>query len=322
MQLPGRTYSSSTGNYRYGFNGQEKDNEIKGEGNTYTAQFWEYASRSGRRWNLDPVTKPWQSGYSVMSDNPIWKIDPNGDDDYFNADGTFSHRTKTGTAIKLITKDGTKLLSQIQPNNTFNRHALTNIVAHYSPYAGIPGGTIVGISPSTSNVNDATTNETTNKPSLAYTNTSGIFVSAKNGINPRLDNYNNLISTLFHENKHRENGDPEKEKSTFSDHTNVYEKQIGDNKTFSATDKPYKVATAVNYASYLLGALNTNEIDDDDFDAKISAINTKFKPFGITIDAQRELGSGVLKPIKVWVKGDDGKYKVTDKPINAQVTPN
>jgi RHS repeat-associated protein len=79
MQLPGRTYSSSTGNYRYGFNGQEKDNEIKGEGNTYTAQFWEYDARSVRRWNLDPKPTVGISPYSAFSGNPIRYSDPLGD---------------------------------------------------------------------------------------------------------------------------------------------------------------------------------------------------------------------------------------------------
>jgi hypothetical protein len=53
MEMPGRSYTASTA-YRYGFNGQEKSIEINSDGNSYTAQFWEYDSRSGRRWNLDP----------------------------------------------------------------------------------------------------------------------------------------------------------------------------------------------------------------------------------------------------------------------------
>jgi hypothetical protein len=51
--------------YRFGFNGMEKDPEITGqEGSHYTAAFWEYDTRIGRRWNVDPVTYPWQSSYS------------------------------------------------------------------------------------------------------------------------------------------------------------------------------------------------------------------------------------------------------------------
>ncbi|MFO0322304.1 MAG: hypothetical protein ACK504_07750, partial [Bacteroidota bacterium] len=57
------TEKSCTGAYRYGFNGQEKDDEIAGNGNINTAEFWQYDTRLGRRWNIDPVVKPSRSGY-------------------------------------------------------------------------------------------------------------------------------------------------------------------------------------------------------------------------------------------------------------------
>jgi len=78
MLQPGRNFSSSE--YRYGFNSQEKVDEISGSGNHTTAEFWEYDTRLVRRWNIDPVVKPWESGYAVMGNNPIWNKDPNGDD--------------------------------------------------------------------------------------------------------------------------------------------------------------------------------------------------------------------------------------------------
>ena len=54
----GRLTGDVGGNaYRYGFNGQEKSDEIKGEGSSYTAEFWEYDPRIGRRWNIDPEEK-------------------------------------------------------------------------------------------------------------------------------------------------------------------------------------------------------------------------------------------------------------------------
>ena len=71
--------------YLYGFNGQEKVNEIAGVGNHTTAQFWEYDTRLGRRWNIDPVVKPWRSSYDALDNNPIWKVDPKGDDEYYNS---------------------------------------------------------------------------------------------------------------------------------------------------------------------------------------------------------------------------------------------
>ncbi|WPQ66298.1 hypothetical protein SIO70_15665 [Chitinophaga sancti] len=54
----GISYGIAAKGYRYGFNGPEKDDDIKGEGNSYTAQFWEYDPRVARRWNLDPVVDP------------------------------------------------------------------------------------------------------------------------------------------------------------------------------------------------------------------------------------------------------------------------
>jgi len=79
-QMPGRNFSSNS--YRYGFNGMEKDDEIKGiSGSSYTAEFWQYDPRLGRRWEIDPLTGgfPGLSPYSVFSNNPISISDPAGD---------------------------------------------------------------------------------------------------------------------------------------------------------------------------------------------------------------------------------------------------
>jgi len=75
--MPNRKNGSALG-YRYGFGGQEKDDEISGNNNSYTAAFWEYDPRLGRRWNIDPVVKPWESSYATFSNNPIFYNDPDG----------------------------------------------------------------------------------------------------------------------------------------------------------------------------------------------------------------------------------------------------
>ena len=85
MTMPGRTLSSE--DYRYGYNTQERVDEIAGEGKHYTAEYWEYDPRAARRWNLDPVIQPATSGYSAFSLNPNVMVDPKGDSSYFNADG-------------------------------------------------------------------------------------------------------------------------------------------------------------------------------------------------------------------------------------------
>jgi hypothetical protein len=75
--LPGRNYSSDA--YRFGFNTQEKDDEIYGSnGTSYAAQFWQYDPRIGRRWNIDPVNPAWNSSYAVFFNSPILYVDHNG----------------------------------------------------------------------------------------------------------------------------------------------------------------------------------------------------------------------------------------------------
>lgn len=78
MTMPGRQYTGNQG-YRFGYNTQEKTDEISGAGNHYTAEFWEYNTRVVQRWNLDPKPNTSYSLYSVMQGNPIWYSDFLGD---------------------------------------------------------------------------------------------------------------------------------------------------------------------------------------------------------------------------------------------------
>ena len=68
-----------TTGYRFGFNGQEKVDEISGIGNHNTALFWEYDTRLGRRWNLDPKPDISKSSYSTFGNNPVIHSDILGD---------------------------------------------------------------------------------------------------------------------------------------------------------------------------------------------------------------------------------------------------
>jgi len=79
-QLTGGGAYGTAGRYRYGFGGQESSNDIKGIGNSYTAENWEYDPRLGKRWNVDPIPKTYESPYSAFANNPISYIDPNGAD--------------------------------------------------------------------------------------------------------------------------------------------------------------------------------------------------------------------------------------------------
>ena len=98
----------STEPHLFAFNGQEKDDEVSGAGNTNTATFWEYDTRSGRRWNIDPVLKPNESPYACFSNNPIYFVDLNGNDGVATVD-------KEKKAITVTTK--TYYWKSVEGNN-------------------------------------------------------------------------------------------------------------------------------------------------------------------------------------------------------------
>lgn len=70
--MPGRSFSSDS--YRYGFNGMEKDDEIKGNGNSYDMGARLYDPRLVRVPTIDPLSKkfPNQSPYVFAGNNPWW----------------------------------------------------------------------------------------------------------------------------------------------------------------------------------------------------------------------------------------------------------
>lgn len=77
--MPERSFSSPS--YRYGFNGMEKDNEVKGSaGTSYDFGARMYDSRLGRWMSLDPLADGYTSfsPYSFVNNMPIWAIDPDG----------------------------------------------------------------------------------------------------------------------------------------------------------------------------------------------------------------------------------------------------
>src|SRR5690554_6488786 len=90
--LNGYTQEENTGNgsgngyvvmggYRYGFNSMEKDDEIKGQGNSYDFGARLYDPRVGRWLSIEPLASkyPDLSPYNFVANSPIIFIDPDGE---------------------------------------------------------------------------------------------------------------------------------------------------------------------------------------------------------------------------------------------------
>ena len=79
MLMPERKFDVGT-HYRYGFNGKENDNEVKGEGNQQDYGMRIYDPRLGRFLSVDPITKKYQelTPYQFASNRPIDGIDEDG----------------------------------------------------------------------------------------------------------------------------------------------------------------------------------------------------------------------------------------------------
>ncbi|PWV56687.1 RHS repeat-associated core domain-containing protein [Chitinophaga sp. S165] len=79
MLQPDRQWS--LGSYRYGFNGKENDNEVKGEGNQQDFGARVYDGRLGKFLSMDPLTKtyPFYSPYLYAGNSPIRYIDVYGE---------------------------------------------------------------------------------------------------------------------------------------------------------------------------------------------------------------------------------------------------
>lgn len=79
MQVP--TRHGNTNEYRYGFQGQEMDNEIKGgEGNSLNYTFRMYDPRIGRFFAIDPLTSkyPWLSPYQFSGNRVMDAVELEG----------------------------------------------------------------------------------------------------------------------------------------------------------------------------------------------------------------------------------------------------
>ncbi len=128
MLLPNR--HEDAGEYRYGFNGMEKDDEIKGEGNSYDFGARIYDPRVGRWLVRDPLASkyPSVSPYNSFSNNPIINVDPDGRADiYFGGKWIGTDGVDDGLiVIATNTKIKNEVLEQTKQGNYYTNIGLSN----------------------------------------------------------------------------------------------------------------------------------------------------------------------------------------------------
>jgi RHS repeat-associated protein len=89
--MPGRVFSA--GDYRYGFNGKDKDVEVSGVGNHQNYGLRIYFPRLARFLSVDPLTKnyPELTSYQFASNLPIAAIDLDGAEAQLVVEGSVIH---------------------------------------------------------------------------------------------------------------------------------------------------------------------------------------------------------------------------------------
>nr|WP_295877194.1 RHS repeat-associated core domain-containing protein [uncultured Chitinophaga sp.] len=113
--LPGNNGESVKGTakgYRYGFNGKENDNEIKGAGNQQDYGFRIYDPRIAKFLSVDPLTAqyPELTPYQFASNTPVQAIDLDG-------------LEKFHYSMTLDTKTGNAILHLVEAPKYFNEHS-------------------------------------------------------------------------------------------------------------------------------------------------------------------------------------------------------
>ncbi len=142
MTLPNR--SGSVGSYRYGFQGQEKDDEVKGEGNSINYRFRMHDPRVGRFFAVDPLTKeyPYYSPYAFSGNRIIDMIELEGlePEEVMDKNGKLS-KAMIGLLHGAFAYDKTRLQSTSWISSK-NPNISTSQKIHFFDITGEPNATV------------------------------------------------------------------------------------------------------------------------------------------------------------------------------------
>lgn len=142
MTMPGRKYQAGSGSYRYGFNGKENDNDVKGTSNQQDYGMRIYDPRLGKFLSVDPLEGeyPELTPYQFASNNPVTFIDRDGEEAAFRMpDGTIYVQPPSDHMIvpipQYVRENGISLInSKPPPPNSADR--VTSVVLDFVPVLG------------------------------------------------------------------------------------------------------------------------------------------------------------------------------------------
>jgi RHS repeat-associated protein len=137
MAMIGRIATYNLFGYKYGFGGTLKNDEVSGNGNQYDFGSRIYDPRLGRFLSTDPMESKRAnlSPYNFASNNPINRIDPDGNDDIHFHRLVVSRYIPNGHGGKKIVFEIYRW-SSVTPNNSPNSYTL-----HKYNVDGQPNGT-------------------------------------------------------------------------------------------------------------------------------------------------------------------------------------
>ncbi|MCT4581769.1 MAG: hypothetical protein N4A35_10155 [Flavobacteriales bacterium] len=100
--MPGRSGGSEE--YRYSFQGQESDDEVKGKGNSINYKYRMHDSRLGRFFTVDPLTAdyPHYTPYSFSGNKLIAWRELEGLEEYYAADGSYLGQVGDNSKIRVV----------------------------------------------------------------------------------------------------------------------------------------------------------------------------------------------------------------------------
>jgi len=131
MMMPGREYQAQPS--RFGFNGKENDNEVKGFGNQQDYGMRIYDTRTGKFLSTDPLSQNYAelTPYQFASNTPVSAVDLDGLEMYFATDGSLIGKFGRNIEIRIVTDKETitKIKEHVKANisdkqNEYSYHNL------------------------------------------------------------------------------------------------------------------------------------------------------------------------------------------------------